>query len=286
MKPSYQPLTRDRPDGSLAGYWVRTHSFGFHWHYHPEIELCYIHRGTGTRMVGDSVRPFHDGDLVLLGSNLPHTWISQKYDNDRPDNMQVFVLQFHPDVLSASLLHLPEFVGVQQLMREAASGVAFTPPDGWAFSELHELESLTGISKLLKLLDLLHQLSIESRREPLASPSYAPQLSRANEKRMQAVFGYIHSHFTQPLSLETIADIACLNPASFCRYFKKMTGQTLLDYLNDLRINRACQLLIETSDPILVIAERVGFGSFTNFSAGFARRRGMSPSQYRRQFGR
>lgn len=285
MKPSFQPLRPDTDRASFASYWVRANRFGFHWHYHPELELCYIHRGSGTRLVGDSVRPFADGDLVLLGPNLPHTWISQQYANPAPDNMQVFVVQFLPDLLPESWLKLPEWAGVAALLRQSARGV-FVPEGNRYADQLTQLDEATGATRFVQLLALLADLAAEAQPETLASQQYAPVLSHENERRIQTVFSFIHTHFTESLSLAQIADIACMNGASFCRYFKKNTGQTLTDYINDLRINRACQLLLESREPIMSIAQTVGFNSFTHFNQSFTRRKGLLPSEYRQRIGR
>jgi len=280
LKASLQPL-KSNADQSFASYWVKANSFGFHWHYHPEVELCYVQRGAGTRMVGDSVRAFSEGDLVLLGGNLPHTWISQQYNNDASDNMEVFVIQFLPELLQSTWLALPEFKNVSALLKNAAQGLFFTDATTLK-APLMAVAQSQGLDKLLALLALLNSLSLAAETQKLASHGYAPYLSHENKKRMQAIFGYIHAHFTEALTLRQIADLACLNEASFCRYFKKNTGQTLTEYVNDLRINQACQLLLETTMPIVEIAERAGFSSFTNFNKSFTKRKKMPPRDFRK----
>ncbi|WP_077133968.1 helix-turn-helix domain-containing protein [Spirosoma montaniterrae] len=285
MKPSLQSLRPDTTDSSFASYWIKVSHFGFHWHYHPEVELCYIHRGSGTRMVGDSVHEFSDGDLVLLGANLPHTWISQQYANEATDNMQVYVIQFLPELLTKTLLGLPEFAAVDTLLRRASRGLAFSD-GGRYYTRFEQLTGQQGLARFLTLLSILDELATTSEAETLASPKHSPLLSRQNEKRMQDVFGYIHNHFANELSLGQIADIACMNEASFCRYFRKATGQTLTSYINDLRIGQACQLLIETQQPITAIAQQVGFNSFANFNKSFTQRKGLLPRAFRRKMSR
>ncbi len=282
MRPSFQSLRADTIGSSFSNYWVSAPRFGFHWHYHPEFELCYVHQGAGTRMVGDSVREFTDGDLVLVGSNLPHTWISQKYGNETADTMQVYVIQFLPDLLTQTLLNLPEFEPISGLLREAVQGVSFTNGSRYK-AQFDCLNEASGIPKFLGLIDILHRLSLETSTEKLANPHYSPILSRENETRMQNVFGFIHARFTEELSLHCIADVACMNEASFCRYFKKNTGQTLTEYINDLRISQACRLLLATQQPITTIAQVVGFNSFTNFNKNFVKRKGVAPRAYRKR---
>ena len=233
-------------------------------------------------MVGDSVREFTDGDLVLVGGNLPHTWISQKQDSETADSMQVYVIQFSPGLLNQALLSLPEFASVAVLLRNAARGISFGNGSRYK-TQFDRLNEQSSTLKFLLLLDVLHQLSLETETEKLANSHYSPVLSRENETRMQNVFGYIYARFAGELSLYQIADIACMNEASFCRYFKKNTGLTLTEYINDLRVNRACQLLSETQQPITAIAHAVGFNSFTNFNKSFVKRKGLAPREYRKQ---
>ncbi len=280
MKPSLQAL-KTNANESVATYWVRSHAFGFHWHYHPEIELCYVHKGAGTRMIGDSVREFSEGDLVLVGSNLPHTWISQHYANASIDNMQVFVVQFLPELFTETLLHLPEFTHVATLLKAISQGIFFE--NALPVKEkLLQLDIGNSVDKLLKLIEILNLLSVEKTIEPLTSKNYSPFLTQENAKRMQDIFSHIHLHFSEKISLNQIADIACMNESSFCRYFKQNTGQTLTDYINDLRISKACQLLIETKESITEIAQKVGFNSFTNFNKSFVFRKNISPRGFRK----
>ena len=282
MKPSLQSLRSNTADSSFSSYWVNAPQFGFHWHYHPEIELCYVHRGAGTRMVGDSVREFSAGDLVLLGPNLPHTWMSRPDANHTADTMQVYVIQFLPILLPPALLDLPEFAPIADLLRRASRGVFFNGGNQYA-TQFGQLAEANGVDKFARLLGILADLSGEPATDVLASQNHSPVLSPQNEKRMQAVFGYIHAHFTSEITLGQTADIACMNEASFCRYFRKTTGQTLTSYINDLRVSRACQLLTETKLSIAAIAQMVGFNSFTNFNKSFTKRKRYVPGEYRRK---
>jgi len=196
LKAQLQSL-KSNESASLATYWVKAHSFGFHWHYHPEIELCYVQRGVGTRMVGDSVREFTEGDLVLVGSNLPHTWISQQYANNAQDNMQVFVVQFLPDLFKDNLLYLPEFQSIASLLKQASQGIFFKDVSRVA-SLLLAIDQQRGIEKLLGLMRVLHELAAETQIEKLTSKNYTPFLTHENAKRMQNIFGHIHQRLPTP----------------------------------------------------------------------------------------
>lgn len=279
MKPSFQELNSKNND-FIATYWVHANSFGFHWHYHPEIELCYVHTGTGTRMIGDSVNEFIAGDLVLMGSNLPHTWISQKYSDKHCETMQVFVIQFQPDLLPITLFNNHSFVKINEMLQKATKGI-FIRENLQLKPFFDNLIQLKDVEKYIELLRLLNTLSQQKNIELLASDHYSPLLSGENQKRMIAVFGYIHDHYTKNISLKQIANIACLNEASFCRYFSKNTGQTFTEYINDLRINQACILIKNSSKSISEISEDVGFKSYTNFNRCFMKRKKISPRSFK-----
>lgn len=283
MKASLQTL-QTKKENSFSSYWVNANSFGFHWHYHPEIEICYVHKGVGTRMVGDSVTEFSDGDLVLVGSNLPHTWISKNFNNNLDNNMQVMVVQFMPEILEQNLLQLPEFQRLAILLQNSKHGIFFQDKEKNLSHKLLQLTNLEGFEKLILLFSLLNVFANDKDSTLLASKNYTPFLSKENEKRMQNIFQYIHQNFYENITLNKIADIACMNQASFCRYFQKNIGQTFTEYLNDLRINKACQLLIETDESVLNISNIVGYGSFSNFNKNFLFRKKIGPREFRKAF--
>jgi len=286
MKPSYQQLKLSATGTPLMSYWVIEHSFGFHWHYHEEYELCYVQNGAGTRLVGDSVLPFRDGDLVLLGPNLPHTWISKEYQNDAPDNMKVFVIQFKAELLAKGLAQYEELQPILLLLDAASRGIAF----GEQISQtLHKslvgLPKAQGFERLIHFLEIFNTLAQTPEKQYLASNLYSPQLGQENEKRIRAVCSHIHAHYTQPITLEEVAAIAAMNPSSFSRYFTKMIGQTFVAYLNEIRVAKACQLLIESNQLIADIVFRSGFSSFTHFNKCFLKRTQLSPRDYRKRYG-
>ncbi len=280
MKAQLQHLSFDQLSEAVQCFWVIVPNFGFHWHYHPELEITYVQSGQGTRLVGDHVDSFEAGDFVFLGSNLPHTWIS----SDSCEGMEVLVLQCAPSLFAAEQLGFSELHNLQRLFRKADRGLAFSPTQrDHAVKLLLRLSKAQGFSRYLCLLELFDYLGSLPDATQLASPSYSPILNEADEKRILSVCRYIHDHFTENIKLDEVAQLAFMNSTSFCRFFRKMTGQTLFEYITDLRLNKACHLLLEDHKRnISEIAELTGFNSQTLFNRSFARKRGMTPREFRK----
>lgn len=278
-----QNLGFDGVSEAVQCFWVRVSHFGFHWHYHPEYEITYVQRGQGTRVVGDHVNYFEDGDFVFLGSNLPHTWISDDDFNRSEEDMEVLVLQFHPDLFSKEWLVWSEMVNLKSLLKNANRGLRFTEGKEKEAAEiLIEMEKASGFRRLMLTMELLNFLGKE-KGEPLASPSYIPPLNDSTEERLLTVCQYIHDNFTLPIKLEKVSRLANMNTTSFCRFFKKSTGQSVMEYVNDLRIGKACNLLLSGQRMnISEVAFRSGFNSQTLFNRSFLKKKNMTPRDFRR----
>ena len=284
MNADYQHLGLSDNRDKIDAFWVNTPKFGFHWHYHPELEITCIKQGRGTRMVGDNVSSFEAGDFVLMGSNLPHTWISDDDFNRAESNMEVAVLQFSPTLLQSTFLSLVEMKNIQRLLTYANRGLVFNQiQNDKAAQLLYQLIDATGLDRLLLFLTLLDYLGSTSTLIPLASKAYLPTLNESTEERILNVCRYVHKKFTDPIKLETVAQIANMNPTSFCRFFKKSTGQTFSNYLNDLRIGKACNLLLDQRNfSIAEVAYQSGFNSQTLFNRIFFKKKQLTPRDFRK----
>ncbi|MCU0346299.1 MAG: AraC family transcriptional regulator [Saprospiraceae bacterium] len=284
MKPSLEHIAKPDTASSVVAYWREEPGFAFNWHYHPEYELTYIHRGSGSRLVGDQVAAFHDGDLVLLGPNLPHTWSTDE-NGAWEGNARAVVVQFRPEVLNGALLHLPELAEVKQLLEKSGRGMVFHASVAEeAARRMAQLPSLSGLDRLSGLLLLLRDLGRGNQGSQLASALYSPSFSRDNEQRIDRAFQLLHQRYTEQISLADLAAEVHMTETSFCRFFKKMTGKAYTDYLNDLRVNRACRLLAEGEDSMSAVAYSAGFGSMTHFNRMFFNKKKMSPGAWRRKF--
>lgn len=282
MKAALEHIQIKDTHNSFVCYWNIDQEYEFHWHYHPEYELTYIKKSRGLRLVGDHTEEYTDGDLVLLGPNLPHTWASEGNLEGTASQNEALVVQFTADLFPENL---PELKLIRALLDRSRRGIHFQSPKAAGIGQsLAEMESLSGLQKLTRFYHILEDLAAIDEYSYIASVLYEPVLSQKNEERLDKVCQYMHQYFEQDIPLEKIARIASMTTTSFCRFFKKMTGQTFTEYLNELRIGRACQLLIESRKNVSEIAFASGFNSSTHFNRVFLKLKQVSPNEYRKRF--
>lgn len=257
--------------------------FGFYWHYHPEIELTLIIRSRGRRFVGDSIEPYDDGDLVLLGPNLPHTWESDPRRSGR--HVAVFC-QFNPLFLGGPFLRVPELAPVLRLLERSARGLKFSGKTLKAAArQMERMDSLQGFQRLAALLEVLDLLARSREVRPLSSAEFVPALRRGDADRIGRVCRFLNERCTERVTLAQAASVAHLSIPAFSRFFPRKTGRTLVAYLTELRTGLACRELIETERAVSDIAFDSGFNNLSNFNRRFRALKGMSPREFRRQFG-
>ncbi len=249
------------------------------YHYHPELELTCILRSTGHRFVGDSVEPFRSGDVVLLGSNLPHVWLNPSGCRQAET---VFV-QFLPDFLGAGFFDLPEFHVVRRLLQRADRGVVFSVATRKKVSVLLEaLEKMKGTPRLVALLEVLAVLASDRGARPLCSPRYAPSHDATSGEKINAVYRHLAANFRETIFQAEVARSVGLSPAAFSRFFRRATGRGFTETLNDVRLGHACEMLRETDRTVAEICYECGFENLANFNRQFRRRHGLSPREWRR----
>lgn len=285
MKAKHQRLQLEQELGFIKAFRVQSNQFGFHWHYHDEIEITYVIHGHGTRWVGDSIEEFHAGDFVLMGSNLPHTWISDQAFNLSSQVMEVVVLHIHPKLFELSE-SLPQFRDIFKLLDLSNRGIDFTSHIiERDISMLLNLIDTSGVEQYVLLLQLLDSLGLKNNPKQLAQKGYLAPTSKASEGRIQEVFEFLHSSYTDTITLSEVSDRAHMNKSAFCRFFKKSTGHTFLSYLNNLRISHACNLLVsQRQTTIRNIWMESGFPNQATFNKVFSEKMGCTPKYYRSQY--
>ena len=283
MKPSFQHLGFEQVEGSFLCYEVKSPKFGFHWHYHPEVEISFVKNGYGTRLVGDQVEEFEVDDLLMLGSDLPHTLISDDSFNQVEQDMEVVVIQFDPAIFLSRSLEIEELINVGNLINASRRGLSFQVVTDELRALMTRIPSLQGFNRYVALLQVLNELSQTSYRY-LASEYYSPTKSGDTEVRIGKVCSYIHDHFKDDIKIRTLAEITNMNEAAFCRFFKKMTGKTAVNYINDLRIGRACFLLQTKTHAVGEVAYQSGFNSIPHFNRYFQKVKGCTPTVFRKNY--
>jgi AraC-like DNA-binding protein len=252
-------------------------------HRHGHFELTWIERGRGLRWVGDSVEPFFDGDLVLVGSETPHLWASRGVP---PANgCAATVLQFPPDWPQRS--GLPELKAVAPLLAQTASGVEVQGPTRTDVQRL--LARLPGstaqrrVAVLIEVLGCLLEGAADLRALATTPPRTQATALRAGQSplRIDRVLSWIESHLADDLSVDEAAAVAHVSPAAFGRFFRREVGKSFTTYVNDARCGWAALRLIQGPEPIAHIAPACGFPTLSNFGEQFRRRYGMAPRDFR-----
>jgi len=283
MKLKYKSIEQD----SLSSIYVkRIHKpyLGGNWHFHKEFELIYFLEGQGTRIVGDHISNFQKGELVLVGEWLPHLWRND-IDNTSETRADFIVIKFPKEFDEVSLFSLPEFSSIRHLLKKSSQGIQFSQS---ALNKIHpillHLSESSSAEKLINFLRILEILSKEEDCQLLSSPEFVLPTQLLEENRLQKVINHISNNYARMISLEEIAGIAIMTPPAFCRFFKTRTNKTFSHFLNEVRISKACQLLINGEKPIKQICFDVGFNSLTNFNRTFRNFKGVSPSVYRANY--
>lgn len=276
MKPAREHIKTDKDNPSMVAYHLTIPSFKFFWHYHPEYELTQILKGSGKRMVGDSYESFKDGDLVLLGPHLPHTWIDEK--NRRKIKSEAVVIQFSESMF-AGFAELGVFEKVKRMLDNCRVGLHFKRNESLD-DRIRGLPQLKGINRISALLSLLEELSHQKAKR-LSSPHFVLPKGKENERRINKVCAFIQNNFPSRITIHEAANTIHLSPSAFCKFFKKVTGKTFSDYVNEIRISTACLQLIETDEPVSVIAAACGFENLSYFNRVFLKKKKISPGNYR-----
>jgi len=251
------------------------------WHYHPEVELIFVCKGSGKRQIGSNISYFSDGDLVLIGSNLPHCGLT----NENTNNDYEMVIQFKPDFLGENIWETPEMQRISALLEKSKAGIVFNEnikkTVGKKIADMHEMSSL---NKLLNFLEILDELATTHDYRILNAGKYYLQTQVEDNERINHIFNYVKDHFKEQITLEEIADLANMKVPSFCRYFKKITNKTFTQFVNEYRITHSLKLLAEQPLSITEVCFESGFNNFSYFNKTFKEYIKKSPSQYRKEF--
>lgn len=283
MKPVFEKTPRTQWE-SFHCEEVRGSGYNAAWHFHPEYQLTLVIKSQGHRLVGDNISPLQPGDLVLVGSNLPHVWHQDKTSRaSTGPAVHAIIVRFLESFAGQDFLEIPEMAPIRRLLRRSGRGLQVGGDTRAAIAEkMRGLPNMRGLDRIAALLSILSSLAESQELKPLASPGFVPVLDDQDHDRMQRVCDYINAHLTDEVDRSQVAREAHLSEGAFSRFFKLRTGKTLPRYINELRVGRACRLLAETNDKITDIALACGFTNLANFNRRFQEIIRYSPSQYRR----
>ena len=258
----------------------------FQWHHHPEFELTLTLNSRGLRFIGDNVGEYDDGDLVLLGPNLPHTWASREAVRVGEPHVAL-VLWFDLAWAQRVTAGFVEFRKVDDLLTRARRGVQFSLQRSAAVRhEYTDLFQQPPVERLLGLMRLLNHLAQDGSARPIASDVFRSSQQGDNRERIDRVLAHIHEHYTQELTLQALANVAALSVSALHRMFRKHARTNVSEYITRIRIGDACARLASTEQPIAHISDAVGYGTFANFNRQFKLLTSMTPREYRAHFQR
>ncbi len=272
-----------QPESSFNINKNRGSNFYDQWHFHPEIELIYIHKGRGTRFIGNDVSRFEPNELFLIGSKLPHMWRCDPdhFLEDQRHVAEVTVIYFHLDFLGTSFFDVPEMSSIKLLLEKAKLGVKVSnkPQFNNLIAQLHSERATERVITLLRILD---KISITEEKQFINLTYYPLNHDKFDADRLNTIFNYSLANFREKITLAEVASIANLTSKAFCKYFKSKTRKTYSHFLLEVRVAHACKLLLEKDMTIYEICLASGFNTISNFNRYFKRIMNKSPSEYKK----
>jgi AraC-like DNA-binding protein len=269
----------------------RGHSFHCHglgqsrrfdcpFHYHPELELTLIVSSSGHRYVGDDIGRFAPGDLVLMGPNLPHSYLNDA----KTRSAASVVIQFLPECLGPGFFQLGEMREIHALLERSRVGLSFRGAVRERVARaMEKFPALEGTARLVAFLGILEELARARDCQRLASPAYAPSLALYQGERINRVCELISRRFRGNVTQAEASRVAKMSGPSFSRFFRRATNRTFRSFLNEVRVGHAARLLLESDQSVAEICYDSGFGNLSNFNRQFLKLRKVSPREYRRK---
>lgn len=276
MKPELELGISNLKDASFKAFRLYKPAFYSQWHYHPELELVYFVQGKGIRFIGDDIALYHEGDLFLIGENVPHTFVT--YKEETVPMVEAWCVQFSRQLFEP----FAECRALLAFFQMAKRGISFPQLDQYLVEHIKKVLETKGIAALIALLETLALLQNTANRVQVMKHDYPLQAALSDvSTRIRTAIDFINVHYQRSISLQEIADACHFSPNAFCRWFKQNMGLTFVEYLNKVRLTQACQLLLSTDWPIGRIAAQTGFENISTFNRLFQQKLQTSPSKYR-----
>ncbi|HAQ21706.1 MAG TPA: AraC family transcriptional regulator [Prolixibacteraceae bacterium] len=255
------------------------------WHYHNNFEISFITEGSGKRIVADSIEEFQPGDLVFLGRNLPHVWLVEKETlTPSQRTLEMVFLQFTTEIFGQQLLSLPEFKYVSKALTLSERGIQVV---GQTLNEVSELmlqmPYLKGFDRMLHFFKIMDIIGRSDSNIQLASMDFMKSLFKTGSKRLTAIHEYLMNNYREEVDLKKLAALVNMAEGSLCRYFKANMGMTVFEYLNQIKTDFACKLLMNNDMSIIEVCFDSGFNNLSHFNKQFKKSAGVPPSEYRKR---
>lgn len=271
-------------ENSSWRYWLyQLDQIPFNWHYHPEYEIALTLNSHGQRYIGDHIENYEDFDLTLLGPHLPHTWCSSQSLNGKAQ--QVYVAQIPVQWLD-QLTAMPDLVALKPLLTLSQRGIKFSTGVAKKVTKLFKtMANASPSQRFINLIQILQLMANDNSAESLSSTGYNVSItSDPSTDKLDKIIRHLHQHYTTSLKAEELAQLVHMSTNHFHRFIKQRTEQTFTELVNQMRISKACSLLINTTMPITTISDTCGFNNISNFNRRFLQLKELTPSQFRKLY--
>lgn len=276
------PFKIPKPKNEALVYQIdRARVFYDQLHQHKEIQISYVEKGSGSLIVGDSINEYRAGDILVIGSFVPHVFRS---DTQANEVSLMHTLFFDQSSFGKEFFQLTDLSSIQNFFKKSEFGMLVLSRKNKIVPLFLALSNQNKVEQIASLLMIINQIN-KSKTSPLSSFVYRKSFTDDEGKRMSKVYDYAMERYQEPITLDEIAEKANMSKNAFCRYFKKRTNKTFLQFLIEIRIENACKLLLKNPElSIAMIAEQCGFNNIANFNRKFKAFKHCTPTQYRNQF--
>lgn len=252
------------------------------WHYHPEFELVVILQSTGTRFIGDSIAKFEEGEVILVGKNVPHMWLNDKayFLGDQALIAEAIAIHFKREFLGEEFFEIPEMKTISNLLDKADRGILFQGTGDTLIDKIKGFLDYGPTTRIIKIVEVLNDLAKHQEYQLLSSSSFTSSFHGTENKRLHKIYEFVFENFNNNIHASDVADIVGMNKSAFSRFFIRVHRKSFTKYLNEIRVGYACKLLLENEESITGIAYLSGFNNISNFNRQFRNIHGKSPSTY------
>ncbi|REE80636.1 AraC-like DNA-binding protein [Lutibacter oceani] len=250
------------------------------WHFHPELELIYVNKANGKRHIGSHLSYFNNSQLILIGSNLPHSGFTDRFTTNGTET----IVQFKEDFLGENFVNIPEMQQVKSLFTKAKKGILFNVEAKKDIGpKIEALVNYKGMDRIIHFLNILKELAVTKNYSLLNVDGFAFEIEPQDNNKIDIIFSFVNNNFKRSIPLDEIAEKVSMTVPAFCRYFKKSTNKTFTQFVNEFRIVHATKLLAENQSSITEICFESGFNNFSHFNKLFKKFTGSSPLKYRNE---
>jgi len=277
MKAELEYISNQPMNSFLVKYVEREHRLDFKsvYHYHPEYDLIWTLKGNGRRFIGSDISNYQPDELIFLGKNIPHCWIT-------PEPSKQMVVQMKEDFLGIDFLNTPECIDLKHMLENSYKGFQFFGKTKTKTQKkLEQLYMMSSFPRLLLLLEILNDLAQSDEFEYLSNDTFETASDQKEINRIQTIYNFLHQNYTESIKLEDAMNLVNLSKSAFCKFIKRKTNKTFSQIVNQIRIQKAAELLIETNKPIMEICYDVGYNDPSYFFKLFQKEMQVSPKQFR-----